>query len=51
MSETFSGSVRSLWAVNPRMSANSTPVCIFIPPGGDVSTQVAQMFGFLREGR
>ena len=41
----------SLRAVNPRRSANSTPVCIFMPPGGEVSTQVAQTFGFLREGR
>ena len=25
--------------------------CIVIPPGGEVSTQVAQIVGFLREGR
>ena len=45
------GSEPSLCAVNPRRSAKSTPVCIFIPPGGEVSTQVAQIVGFLREGR
>ncbi len=25
-------------------------MCIFIPPGGEVSTQVEQTVGFLREG-
>ncbi len=37
--------------VNPRRSANSTPISIVIPPGGAASTQTAQRFGFLRDGR
>ena len=48
---TSSGLCNSDSEVNPRRSANNTPISIVIPPGGASSTQTAQMFGFLRDGR
>ena len=37
--------------VNPRRSANSTPVSILAPPGGDSSMHIEHMLGFFRDGR